>query len=356
MTKMTSLTDAEEIIVFGKGVGESILFRIKGDKWIVIDSFIDPVSKNPIALEYLKYNGIDTQKIVGIVCTHWDDDHICGISDIIAQSEKQLPFVLPIPLNDERIQQYITYNTHNEESAICEFVKVMRQRQKNRCKFFWAHSERILFGEESVNSGITFKALSPNDRQYEAFLQSIILPEANQEKKKTFSNENKISTVVYAKTDDESFLIGGDLENSPIGGWQDICDHYYENIKSNIFKIPHHGSATAYCEDVWVKMVKTPISIVTRFNRSHLPKDDVLQTIVNNSGRTFVIGPAPKKDKLLMRKVSKYRSAIKDIKIFEPKYGYVRLYKNGTDSKWKEEIYGEVVVYDNGDNITDSSR
>lgn len=343
----------EEVVVFGKGVGESILLHIKGDKWIVIDSFVDPVSKTPIALEYMKHKGVDTRKIIGMVCTHWDDDHIHGIADIIAQSERSLPFVLPISLTNERVKQYIADNTDKEIGKISEFQKVLKQRKQGKCELYWAQSDRILLGQETAGSNIVLKALSPNDKQYEAFLQSIVLAEANQEKKRQSSNENIVSIVIHVKTDSETFLLGGDLENSSIGGWRDICDSYYEISRSRIFKIPHHGSSTAYYEDVWKKIVEMPISIITRFNRSHLPKREMVQKIVNHSWRTFVIGPKPKKDKQLIRVINKSKASIKDIKSFECKCGYVRLYKTNHNSEWEEEVSGEVNVYHNGENVGD---
>ncbi|MBN1875905.1 MAG: hypothetical protein JXA33_16905 [Anaerolineae bacterium] len=45
--------DELEISVFGPGYGESILVHVGAGNWILVDSCLDPVSKQPAALTYL---------------------------------------------------------------------------------------------------------------------------------------------------------------------------------------------------------------------------------------------------------------------------------------------------------------
>ena len=51
-----------EISLFGPGVGESCLIELPTGKWVVIDSFICPESRQPIALKYLEEKGVDFSK------------------------------------------------------------------------------------------------------------------------------------------------------------------------------------------------------------------------------------------------------------------------------------------------------
>ncbi len=345
MTKMIPLVDTEEIVVFGKGVGESILFRVKEDKWIVFDSFIDNSSGNPVAIAYLENRQIDPERIIGIVCTHWDDDHIRGISDIISRHEKPLPVVLPIALKDNRVKQYVYFNSDKDIETTSEFIKVLNLKRLKKCSFYWATADRNLFGQEIDDNGITLKSLSPNDEQYEVFLNSIVLPEAGHVKKGYSSYENSISVAVYAKTHLDSFLFGGDLENSDIGGWEDICKNYHEPAKSHVFKVPHHGSSTAYYEGVWTSIVDRPIAIITRFNRAHLPKEDIIKKIGSRSSRIFVVGPEPKRDRELIKKAEKYGGTMKNVTILGDEYGYVRLYRENCNSDWCVETQGSVREY-----------
>ena len=340
MTTMTSLNEAEELVVFGKGVGESILLRLKDEQWIVIDSFISPNSGKPVAVEYLETRGIDTENIIGIVCTHWDDDHIHGISDIISVHRRPLTVVLPIALKERRVKEYVYFNSDHDINTSSEFIKVLELRKQQRCAFCWAQSDRNLFGNVICDDQIVFKALSPNDEQYEEFLKYIVLPSEKCVKRGYSSYENSISVAVYVKTCTESFLLGGDLENSAIGGWEAVCNNYHESTKSHIFKVPHHGSESAYYEHIWTTLVDQPIAIITRFNRSHLPKDDMLQKIKAHACKVFVVGPTPKRDKLLMKSAVKYGGAINSVSILDYDYGYVRLYREQSNTNWCIETQG----------------
>lgn len=342
--KMNLKTDTCELIVFGKGVGESILFRVTKDKWIVIDSFISNDTGKPVVIEYLERRKIDIEKIIGVICTHWDDDHIRGISNIIETHTTPLPIVLPIALKEDKVKEFVFLNSNNDIGKATEFINVLKLKKKKRCTFCWAESDRNLFGKALDDSNIIFKALSPNDEQYEEFLKSLTLPEAGERKLYSYS-ENSISVAVYAKNHVDSFLFGGDLEISKLGGWRDICDNYYVPAKSHIFKIPHHGSKTAYYDGVWTDLVDKPIAIITRFNRSHLPEDDMIIKIEKHSSKLYVVGPKPKRDRNIKRKSLKSGGMLKDAWIIDDKYGYVRLYRDNNNCEWSVEVYGSVKEY-----------
>ena len=339
--RMKPKTNECELIVFGKGVGESILFRVTKDKWIVIDSFISNDTGKPVAIEYLESRNIDIEKIIGVICTHWDDDHIRGISNIIEMHTTPLPVVLPIVLKEDKVKEYAYFGSDNDIRKTTEFKKVLELKKEKRCTFCWAESDRNLFGKAISDSNIIFKALSPNDEQYEEFLKSLTLPKAGEKKIYSYS-ENSISVALFAKNHVDTFLFGGDLEISELGGWKDICDNYHESAKSHIFKIPHHGSKTAYYDGVWTDLVDNPIAIITRFNRSHLPKDDMIENIRKNSSKLYIVGPEPKNDRNIMLKKLKYAGMLKDALIIDNKYGYVRLHRDNNSVEWTAEIYGSV--------------
>ena len=42
------------VIGTGGGYGESIVIKASSDSWVIIDSCIDPESKEPLSIEYLK--------------------------------------------------------------------------------------------------------------------------------------------------------------------------------------------------------------------------------------------------------------------------------------------------------------
>lgn len=334
-----------ELIVFGKGYGESILLHIK-EKWIVVDSFLEPKSHTPVALKYLFDKGYGIEDIVGIICTHWDNDHVSGISQIIEQHSDGLAVCLPIVYNDRRFFEYVEFNSDEKLNITSEFLRVLKLIKKKNVQRLYALSGRELFGKELNNPEICIKALSPNDNQYTAFLESITVPEKGQIKRSIPLDENKISVVTYIKTCIDSILLGGDMENSP-DGWDSICNCFVDN-KCHVFKIPHHGSKTGHNSNVWRDMVDKPIAIITRFNPKSLPTVEMLERIAKESSVVYVVGPEPKRDRDTIKRVKKFDDfgTIKSMSMIDYDYGYVKLSKTCNDSDWTIEMYGAVIKRD----------
>ena len=67
----------------GSGYGESIIIHLGDEKWLVVDSCIDPNSRISLARTYFEKHGIPPESIIAIVATHWHDDHIVGISQVL---------------------------------------------------------------------------------------------------------------------------------------------------------------------------------------------------------------------------------------------------------------------------------
>ena len=91
-----------------------------------------------------------------------------------------------------------------------------------------------MFVKELNNCSVDLKALSPNDRQYDSFLKSIVITEEGQSKKRIPLKENMISVVTDLKTCFDAILLGGDMENSSIGGWECICSDSYVDEKCHV--------------------------------------------------------------------------------------------------------------------------
>ena len=333
-----------ELIVFGKGYGESILVHIK-DKWIVVDSFIEPKSHVPIAIKYLTDNGYDIESIVGIICTHWDNDHVVGLSQIINQHNGNIAICLPIIFTNKRFTEYLLFNSDNNIDSTSEFLKVLQLIKTKKPNILYAIAGRNLFEKEINDTEICLKTLSPNDSQYTAFLNSISLPEKGQVKRYIPLEENKISVVTYIKTCIDTILLGGDMENSP-NGWDSICNSFIDS-KCHVFKIPHHGSKTGYNTNVWKSLVDRPISIITRYNPSNLPTDEMVESIAKESSAVYVVGPISKNDRNTINQVKKYDNfgTIISVSMLDSGYGYVKLSKMPEDKDWSIETYGEVKKY-----------
>ena len=77
-----------ELSLFGPGYGECIVLHIGGGKWVIVDSFCGSNS-TPRAIRYLEEVGVNPKESVClIVATHWHDDHIRGMADLVKTCRK----------------------------------------------------------------------------------------------------------------------------------------------------------------------------------------------------------------------------------------------------------------------------
>jgi hypothetical protein len=110
---------------------------------------------------------------------------------------------------------------------------------------------------------------------------------------------NRVSVVVKMSFGESSFLFGADAEQ---GSWRQIEKKYGASLlRSNVFKVSHHGSATGTPQDLipslskkWGPKCQDTVAIVTPASRHGLPHDEQLaclrcnfdEVIVTTAGRS----------------------------------------------------------------------
>ena len=72
-----------EITVFGPGYGEAIAVHLGEQQWMLIDSCLAPDKATPASHAYLRQIGVPKSAVRTIVASHWHDDHVRGIADLI---------------------------------------------------------------------------------------------------------------------------------------------------------------------------------------------------------------------------------------------------------------------------------
>src|SRR6266568_2380652 len=77
--------DEIELSVFGPGFGECLLLHLGHGEWLLVDSCVDQRRREQPALAYLNRIGVDSEQAVKvIVTTHWHDDHIRGMAEVVS--------------------------------------------------------------------------------------------------------------------------------------------------------------------------------------------------------------------------------------------------------------------------------
>jgi glyoxylase-like metal-dependent hydrolase (beta-lactamase superfamily II) len=75
--------DELEVTLIGPGYGEALVLHVGDGQWILVDSCIVPGTDESAALLYLSDIGVKPEAVVRVIASHWDDDHIRGMSSVV---------------------------------------------------------------------------------------------------------------------------------------------------------------------------------------------------------------------------------------------------------------------------------
>ncbi len=321
---------------------------------------MDNQSNKPAALEYFNYIGLSPEAVKLIIATHWHDDHISGLASTLkscrnakfccssAFSSKE--FLAAVAPYDMRLQ-------FSGGSGVSELFEVLEElRTSGRTPAAAIADRRIVhIAASSLTLGYPCEiwTLSPCDAQIQAFHKEVgrLIPALRETKMRLPSQKtNLLSVVTLVQVGSFAALLGADLEETknPNTGWTPIVRSTGRpNVKSQIFKVPHHGSRNGHCGDVWSSMLEPkPISIATPFSggRKPLPSKEDKVRISKLSSDMFVTAPTESgRHRRLPRAVEK--TIIEqniELKAAEANTGRVRLRSGGTRvlNAWSVELDG----------------
>lgn len=366
LKKTPPLDHQIEVTVFGPGYGESILLHVGQNKWVIVDSCIEPNSKQPAALGYLKSIGVSPREsVVSVIATHWHDDHVRGMAQIVEECENA-EFCISSAFQEGQFLRYIySYSDlsfEGDTSGTEEFARVFRLLAGEyghhvRKPKIAIENRRILnFGGKSTGHGVPVEvwALSPSDEAVRRFLENIgrELPSVRETKRRARAcTPNHSSIVNLVKIGEFGMLFGADLENlgSEEIGWRRVVNGYdHHGFTSTIFKIPHHGSKNAHNDDVWNKLLsENPYALVTPWNRSSkLPTSEDIDRIRRFTSNGFISSlggsskTAVKRDRVVDKAIKEVTGG--SLRRVMPDFGAVQLRSVGTEfDEWEVELGGK---------------
>lgn len=338
-------SDQIEVTTFGPGYGECIIVHLGNNNWIVVDSCIDSVSGQPAAVQYLRALGVDPKAVRRVIATHWHDDHIRGMAQQLAVFENA-KFCTSAALSRDEFVATITARDSQHGivsgSGVSEIRKVL-EILKQRKTATRALAGRILYTLDAAASahGATCEvlALSPSDKQYERFFESLaaLMPQVLAPKRRTPDQRpNDLAIVIAIKVGDQTVLLGADLEESgdPELGWSAILlRDDFKLGRSSVFKVPHHGSETANCDEVWRDiLISNPIAVITPWNRNRgLPTKEDLQRIKGQTNRAFISSThtVPSRRNRPYSVDKQIRETVGQLRPVQEETGFVRLRNGG---------------------------
>ena len=352
------LSSQVEIVLFGPGYGESILIHLGSNKWVIIDSCIEPGKSNSAALDYLSSINVDpSQSVVLIIATHWHDDHIRGLAQIVEMCEQAI-FSCSIAFTKTEFASAVSrYNKHN--NTICgsgakEIYEIYHLLEKRSPKLAVANTRIFSLRSEDLphKHPVSIWALSPSAQQVDRFLLDLskLMPKLSETKRRaTAPSPNHNSMVNLIEIGPLGILLGADLEEEKGQsglGWSAILDNLdNQHNKSMIFKVAHHGSETAHHESIWKDLlVENPYALVTPWNRSTgLPLEvDVnrIASLTNNGYLTSVpkqLASSVKRDPVVAKMIKEITGG--KLRRPEAAFGIIRMRSvNDKLDEWKVEL------------------
>ena len=341
--------DEIEVSLFGPGYGECVLVHIGSGRWVVVDSCLNSDSE-PTALAYLRSIGSNPSEAVAlIVATHWHDDHIRGIADLVEEC-LDATFCCASALGSEEflaalgaLEKRPATATGSGARELYRVFSLLVERSTT-CAFAIPH-RRVL-----NLHGCEIWSLSPSDKAFGAFLQQVgsLLPRELEAKRWIPSlTPNEAAVVLLISLEDTTILLGADLERR---GWLEMLETYdHRQGKASVFKLPHHGSQDAHEDRVWKEMLsRDPIATLTPWRRGgrELPKETDIDRILSFAGEAYVTASRQDLTSKSVRGRSKavertIRESGARIRSVARPGGMIRLRKKADSSAdWNVDVFG----------------
>jgi beta-lactamase superfamily II metal-dependent hydrolase len=262
------------VFVVGPGVGESILVRAPGSKWLVVDGCrVGDDGSAPLAL--LKRYG--ARQVEGVVLTHPHLDHARGLSELLGSEDVDC---ISVGCVDGWTSTPTLFETEARSRAdetsfasdpelrlkqgeVEHVLAAVRSRWERDPLSRWS----LFQGSERALGTARIRVLSPIDAEIVA-ARSV-----------PGFDPNRLSAALMVSLGSARVVLGGDLpshhrEKVLNGiGWHQVLSHEPVVAEAGIVKVPHHGSRNAIFPKLFAALpVGARTLIVAPFSSQGLPR------------------------------------------------------------------------------------
>lgn len=340
-------SDEPELMVFGPGYGEAIAVHLGEGGWLLVDSCLNSDKRMPASLEYLHAIGVSPEQVVGIVASHWHDDHVRGISTLVEQCPNAELFVSGV-FNEKEALAFLSAYSGAPANGLNRGTSELYHSIEKTQQGVIPTIHRSVIVERRNGRQASVYALSPTTEgqrralaHFAAFVPNVNAPINNAPPDQKPNSE---SVVVHIDFGDDAILLGSDLEHDGEAGWEGIVNSVFgrSRPKGGIYKVAHHGSITAEFQGIWsVLLVEKPISVLTPFVRGRvkLPTQDDSNRIRQYSQAAFISSNASRRSTLGREVEKRLKTLCNSVSSANNGFGAVRLRRIG--KAWECSTFGD---------------
>lgn len=270
---------------------------------MIVDSCVAADGTIPV-LAYLNSLDVDPSAVKLVVATHWHDDHVRGISEILSVCD-QARFACSAVLSVKELREGIgrlksqgRFESPRSTSGVDEMRRTLAllASGSGRPPANWAMEGLALF-ERSETPVCRVRALAPaHPALTRAYQQIAPLIEQGTHKRVPRPEANRSAVVLWVNVGGQALLLGSDLQETrnPQTGWTAVCDCLVRpEGRADVFKVPHHGSKNGHQDRVWAELlVESPEAVVcpNSLAGNHLPTAADIQRLCR-LGRVHLTAP-----------------------------------------------------------------
>ena len=343
--------DEVEVVVFGPGYGEAIAVHLGDHQWLLVDSCIDPNTKRPAALDYLAAIGVPATDVRVVVATHWHDDHVRGLSNVVAacsNAELQISGALDSKEARQLLAAYSSQPAPGLAVGTKEMVKAIQQGSDT----YYLHSRTTVHDfVASHGARIVVTALSPTQAAITKSLAHLAqyLPDPTGQLPIghiTPVAPNSEAVVLHIDIGGDAILLGSDLEENAHFGWTALAADKLNagRTKASVYKVAHHGSHTGDTGLIWQTFLQPgSTAALTPFKRGNvsLPTEADLIRLTGSASSTYLSSRASRKATMDASLAKKLGQTVKNLATVNNGFGAVRMRRSVGAANWRVECFGD---------------
>lgn len=347
-----------EITLMGPGYGESVVVHLGSNVWLVVDSCLDVGDRVPAPLRYLQSLAVSPEDVAMVAATHWDQDHVRGIGDLVAACKNATFLCAKAFTSQEEFLAYIEeISIGGGDRGVSDirnaFIEVRKSKRVVKAAYPGRVVHRLPNAVAASGHDIKIYSLSPSDKEHDLFLTEIAQqrPRAGDPFRIASGRKPNLASVVLSiDAGNEVILLGADMETHTDAdrGWKAVIREGQTVGRGlgGLLKVPHHGSKSGHEEGMWEQMLKPrPLAVIAPFGKGKLqsrpPTEADLVRIAQRASHVYLTAPhvsprLPPRNAAVARGLREQGIATSNLR--RP-LGLVR-FRRAASGQWRAETFG----------------